>query len=179
MIPSRPAVSDRTMTLIAAVILIPALAVDLGWVRGRDREVRRLASECRTLRERALRMGADIPSARELASIEAWKGTGAAADSAADMNPIRWIGAAIEDSGLERCDLATRDEPSTVGRLAKESFSLRARGSYAHILDFVRRIESGRPLAVIEDLTIEPDDETQLLDARISMSIYRPRRQGG
>ena len=86
-------------------------------------------------------------------------------------DPIAYLGSLIEASGLMRLGLNT-DDRDVAGTLDHQRFTLRVRGDYRALQDFVQRVESGPRLAAVDAFTISPDMDGKDLEGRFNLSIY-------
>jgi hypothetical protein len=89
-------------------------------------------------------------------------------------DPVSYLGHAIEASGLARLNMVTLGSKSTV-RLERTDFSIRTAGTYAEIVDFVRRLETGDRLVTIDKFKFASHFIGDEVEGKFTLSIYDPK----
>ncbi|MBM3318923.1 MAG: hypothetical protein FJY75_13830 [Candidatus Eisenbacteria bacterium] len=169
--PPRPVSRPPLILLLAAGLLAAGLLIDAALARPRLRELRRL-TERRT--EVLLQMARDIERdsrARRLARLLGAEDLAAAYAAYPRGDAPSFIAQALERARLERLEL-TVGATVAEGRLRRADLQVRARGSYARILDLVRELEQGPRLVRIRTLMIQTEPESATLTAQWSLSVY-------
>ncbi len=169
------ALSARAVVVLSIVLLGAAFGVDAAFVRPRLKEVRALTATVRELKEQVATTGSasgDLVALQQLAGVHSIGGAAGVYD-----NPVGYLGDALAAAGLQRLELSTPGDgrPATIGKLRKQGFFLRAIGSYPRIVRFARMLESGPGLIGIDAMTIVPVVDSDLLEARIALSVYGPQ----
>lgn len=159
--------------ILAGALLLVGLVVDLGITQPRARELRALNQRRAELFE-AVRQEAD--RGRESQMLMSWM----VADSlekrtSSDLTegPISYVDGLLAQGDLTRLELSTLEETTRNG-LQRTQLVVRVIGGYAQILDFMRGIEQGRRLVVIDAFSVEATESPRSLEARLSVSIYDP-----
>lgn len=88
-------------------------------------------------------------------------------------DPLSFLDRAVRKCGLTRHQLATR-QTGMAGRLLKNDFFLHVSGSYFEITSFIRDMEQGTRLVVIDGFTLTPILSSQDVEAVINLSVYDP-----
>ncbi len=154
----------------AAILLVVGLAVDgmitkpqLQEIMILEEEKARLYAEIEHQRmvESDSRAVADLLDVESLIDLE----------TTSHGDPIAYISNLLDESKLVRLGLTTSDHKD-VGSLRKNSFTLRAKGGYRDMQDFVQRIENGSRLASIDAFKIRPTIDGLGLEGRFNLSIY-------
>jgi hypothetical protein len=159
--------------ILAGALLLAGLVVDLGVTQPRARELRALnhrrAELFEVVRQEAGR-------ARESQMLMRWM----VADSLENRSspdfpdgPISYVDGLLAQGDLTRLELSALKETTRNG-LQRTQLQVRVIGGYAQILDFMRRIEQGRRLVVIDAFSVEATENSRTLEARFSVSIYDP-----
>ncbi len=89
-------------------------------------------------------------------------------------DPVSYLGHAIEASGLTRLNMVTISSKSTV-RLERTDFNIRTAGTYAEIVDFVRRLETGDRLVTIDKFKFASHFIGNEIEGKFTLSIYDPK----
>ena len=162
--------------LLAGALLLVGLVVDLGITQPRARELRALnqrrAELFEAVREEAGR-------GRESQMLMRWM----VADSLENRSsldlpegPVSYVDGLLAQGDLTRLELSALEETTRNG-LQRTQLLVRVIGGYAQILNFMRHIEQGRRLVVIDAFSVEATENSRTLEARFSVSIYDP--EGG
>jgi len=89
-------------------------------------------------------------------------------------DPVGYLGRLVDDSGLLRLAL-TRVNKHESANLVSTEFNVRASGRFDQLVEFVRAAESGRRLAVIEDLVVMPARSGDEVEGRFRLTLHDPK----
>lgn len=169
---SRVKIPPASMLLGVAIILLAVgLVVDLGFTQPRVQEVRRLDSERRGLLDRLTARSVRDREAEQLARSIGATDLKGAIEVHRNSDPVTFLATALDDNKLTTIELGTTSSHNT-GQLTRTRFSLRVRGRYNRILDFVRTIERSPRLVTVDALSIVEAEDSNLLEGRIDASVY-------
>jgi hypothetical protein len=127
----------RAELVLAAVLVVAALALDLVWVRPERLTARR--GEVRAL---AASLGASPEAA--VAVPDEQDGTGIT-----DEGPIRFLESAQQGGGLLQRELKLLEQQDR-GPIRETSYYLEVYGEYRDVFAFLRELETGRGLVVVD-----------------------------
>jgi len=86
-------------------------------------------------------------------------------------DPIAYISRLLDESKLVRLGLTTSGR-ETVGSLRMNSYTVRTKGSFREMQQFVQSLENGARLATIDAFRIMPIMDGDSLEGRFNLSIY-------
>ncbi len=156
----------------AAVLLLVALVIDMGFTRPRLGEVRRLKDRRDQLLGQVAKLGGHDERSQGFAKLlKVQSLTELLEEPAGD--PLAYIGSVLEESRLTRLDLATMGSSQSHG-IRRTRFALRTTGSYGRTLEFMRKLETGSRVATIDAFWIEALWEPRTLESRINLTICDP-----
>ncbi len=92
-------------------------------------------------------------------------------DTGVEIDAITYISDLLSDAKLVRLGLTTSDQKD-VGTLRATSYTLRAKGTFRQMQDFVQRVENGERLASIDAFRVMPSLDAETLESRFNLSIY-------
>ena len=86
-------------------------------------------------------------------------------------DPIAYLNSLIEDAKLVRLGLTISGQKD-IGSLQMHSYTLRAKGGFRQMQNFVQKVEGGDRLAAVDAFKIMPTLDAESLEGRFSLSIY-------
>jgi len=161
---------------LAAVLLGLGVVIDLGFTQPRIREIEQLQGRRSELLGQFAQQVATEREGADLAEILAIEDLSGAALTGSTVDPLTYVGGLIEVAGLRRLALTHEERRKTV-RLTRTRLMLRVEGSYRQILSFVRALEQGARLIIVDTFSIEPAADSQRMEARMSISVFDPHAE--
>jgi hypothetical protein len=159
----RPALPRGPALLTAAAVglLVVGLVIDLGFTRPRVDAVHHLlARRAELTAELAGLTAREWVAERMLLHM---KGEACGDSVPSQDGGLAFLARRIEESGLRRLEIVAIIS-GREGNLDISRFSVRATGSFAAGLEFVRRLESDRRLVVLESIRMMPVAESEALE---------------
>ncbi len=157
----------------AVLMLVAGLAIGLGFTQHELKRVRQLAAERSELQGQ---MGALWDREREEGEFAQWLGasdlaTGLATYRCDDV--LNQLGALVTEGGLQGLEVGAQGRIESA-RLRQTQYFVRAQGSFAQILNLLRRAEQTPPLVAVDALAIAEAGVADLLEVRLNLSVYEP-----
>jgi hypothetical protein len=156
---------------LALVLMIAGLVADLGFVHPQLKEYRSLNAERLRLRDRLVDIESQREAFRQLSGYLDAGGPDAGGGESRLPDPVDYLAEGIQFAKLWRLELRTGVVGASDGFLRSRIF-LRAKGSYAQIVDFISWLEKGKRLVAVDALSIQPIIDSRDLELRINVSIY-------
>ena len=154
----------------AAVLLVLGLGIESMLTKPHQQEIQNLLAEKSRLhteieRQRVIESDshavADLLDVASLAELE----------NRAGDDAISYLSGLLDEAKLVRLGLTTSGQED-VGTLKRISYTLRAKGDFRQLQDFVRKVESGDRLATVDAFRIMPTLDAKSLEGRFNLSIY-------
>lgn len=156
----------------AGLLLAIGLVVEIFFARPRLQEIRALTGECAGLQAQLQDQLRLDGRSSQLAVHFGMPDLGTLAQPPRS-DAVAYLGQTLDRSGLRRQDM-TSSGGEDFGRLRRSDFVVSAHGDYAQFQTFVRELEAGQRLAVIDALSIRPLLESRQLEGRFNISVYDP-----
>ncbi|MBD3237609.1 MAG: hypothetical protein GF330_12965 [Candidatus Eisenbacteria bacterium] len=156
---------------LASLLLAAGLGVDLLVTQPQVAQVERLARQHSQLLNAATQSIGEDRDQELLADWLAEGSTREVAIEAHEEDPVTYLDRQLRTSRLNRIELR-REGTSRTDYLQRNKLYLRVTGSFAHLVDFVRRLEQAPRLTVIDALTVELIGPPNLLEARLNVTIF-------
>jgi len=163
---------------LAAVLLAVGLTVDIGFIQPQLRQLRQLSLQRDQL---LIQIGQGMDRSRNSQTLTRLLNVSELSlllPAETDPDPLTYLGELLNESRLTRLEL-THAGRTVTDQLLRTQFMLRVTGSYDRTLNFVRAIERGPRLAVVDAFSIEAIKESQMLESRLQVSIYEPVTRRG
>jgi len=160
----------------AAVLLVVGLAIEGLMTKPHLREIETLQAERSRLRaeiERQRGIAAESRTVAGLLGVDSFDQLSAPNRD----DPIAYISRLLDDSGLMRLGLTTSGREEA-GSLQTTSYTLRAKGDFRQLQNFVWRVENGERLVSVDAFRIAPTIDAQALEGRFNLSIYDVKEEG-
>ncbi len=161
----------RPLLFLAVLMLLAAVAVEVGMTRPQRLELDRIAGERQRLMEELqdhqnhLRQGDELAAYLEVGNlVDLLEGVG-------DGDAVSYLNGKLAEAKLTQLELIT-EASSAYGKLHRSQFSLRLTGRYAGVLQFVRSLEQDRRLATIDAFVITEIEGSSQIEGRFNISIY-------
>jgi hypothetical protein len=154
------------------LLLAVGLVIEIGFARPLLREIGSMNEERSRMRTEIIRQGELDKDGSALAEVFGLADL-AELGRAPVVDPLAWLGTTISDAKLVRLDL-TNTGAADFGKVRRSDFTVRTRGSFAQMQQFVRSLEAGPRLVAIDAFTISTQFDKQSLEGRFMLSIYDP-----
>ncbi|MBU0741221.1 hypothetical protein KKG45_05125 [bacterium] len=154
----------------AAVLLVLGLGIEGMLTKPHQLEIRNLLAEKSRLQIEIERQRVIESDSRTVAALV---GVSSLAELAAPTghDAISYLSGLLDEAKLVRLGLTTSGQED-IGTLQATSYTLRAKGDFKQLQDFVQRVENGDRLATIDALRIMPAIDDTSLEGRFNLSIY-------
>lgn len=156
-----------------ALLLVFAVVMDMAVTSPRIARKHRLEGERDQLRQQ---LGQTL--AAKFRNVDAARALNApdldTAIAAPREDAVSYLGRLLDDSGLTRLNLVTVDAEEGE-RLVSTRFNVRTAGRYDEMVEFVRSLESGSRLAVVDELVLAAVQFGDEIEGRFQVTIHDPK----
>lgn len=159
----------------AVVLLVVGLVVEGMVTKPRQYEIEDLLVEKERLHaelERQQNLEADSREMAALLGIDSLDEL----EVGSQPDAVAYISELLTDAKLVRLALTTSGQEDA-GVLRATSYTLRAKGGFRGMQDFVQKVEDGERLASIDDFRILPEIDSKSLEGRFNLTIYDLREE--
>jgi hypothetical protein len=163
---------------LAAALLLAGLAVDQGLTRSQLQTYKHLEGKRLEQTQKLAEIQGARAEANGLARYYGSDDLDTAFRELHRIEPLTFLNQQIDAVGLRRQELGT-DSVSKTGELRRTRLGLRVYGSYGKIVKFVRNLESGSRLVLIDEFLLQPVPDSGLLEVRLNISVFDPIMDGG
>jgi len=157
------------LLLISVLVVVGGLTLDVLFLGPKTKELRRLETQRSQLIGQVAETKTSARINQRLTQYLA--GNNLRADAQSVSDPTSFLGSMIEGSNLVRLELKAVETVESTN-LIQSRFFLRVKGDFNPTLDFVRKLEQGTRLAVIDEIKISPARDQVGLETSINLSIY-------
>ena len=155
----------------AAGLLTAGLIVDLAFTRPKIQELHSLMRQQNEIRAE---LGQMMKTRSDNDDLLRFLEEQVFATEAPSTDPAAFLGEKVEESKLTRLELRATDNSET-STMRRTQFFLRLLGKFGPTIEFVRSLEQGSRLIIVDAIRIEPQVGSSSLETRLNLSIYDPK----
>lgn len=167
-----PRTFGKPWLMVSAVgLLVAGLIVDFAITQPRIQELHSLKQQQNEIRAEIDQM---MKARRENSDLMQFMEDRGFTIEAPATDPAAFLGEKVEESKLTRLEMrATENSESSTMR--RTQFFLRLLGKFGPTTEFVRSLEQGSRLIIVDAIKIEPQVGSTSLETRLNLSVYDPK----